>query len=83
LRVNGLQASAYTPLLLDLHEVARKGVLTGEVVEAAATDDVDGGNGVEVEEGAPSLAPRYTQAPRTLGKAFPATRTTDGGAHWW
>jgi hypothetical protein len=57
LRVNGLQASAYMPLHLDLHEVARKGVLTGEAVGAAATDDADGGNGVELEEGAPSLAP--------------------------
>jgi hypothetical protein len=41
LRVNGLQALAYTPLHLDLHEVARKGVLTDEVVRAAATDGVD------------------------------------------
>jgi hypothetical protein len=56
LRVNGLQASAYTPLYLDLHEVVRKGVLIGEVVRAVATDGIDDGNGVEVEEGAPSLA---------------------------
>jgi hypothetical protein len=55
--VNGLQASTYMLLNLDLHEVARKGVLTGEAVGAVATDGVDGGNSVVVEEGAPSLAP--------------------------
>jgi hypothetical protein len=57
LMVNGLQASTYMLLNLDLHEVARKGVLTGEAVGAVATDGVDGGNSVVVEEGAPSLAP--------------------------
>jgi hypothetical protein len=56
LRVNGLQASPYTPLHLNLHEVAGKGVLTGEAVGAAATDGIDGGNGTHVGEGAPSPA---------------------------
>jgi hypothetical protein len=56
LRVNELQASDYTLLHLDLHKVAKKGVLTGKAVGAVATDDVDGGNGIEVEEGAPSPA---------------------------
>jgi hypothetical protein len=55
LRVNELQASVYMLLHLDLHEMARKGVLTGEAVWAVATDDVDSGNGFQVNEGAPSL----------------------------
>jgi hypothetical protein len=42
-------------LHLDLHEMAREGVLTGEAVWAVATDDVDSGNGFQVNEGAPSL----------------------------
>jgi pyruvate carboxylase len=57
MRVNRLQASACMPLHLDVHKVAGKGVLTGEAVGAAATDSVDGGNGVELEEATPSLAP--------------------------
>jgi pyruvate carboxylase len=57
MRVNRLQASACMPLHLDVHKVAGKGVLTGEAVGAAATDNVDGGNGVELEEATPSLAP--------------------------
>jgi hypothetical protein len=56
LRVNELQASDYTLLHLDLHKVAKKGVLTGKAVGAVATDDADGGNDIEVEEGAPSPA---------------------------
>jgi hypothetical protein len=56
LRVNGLHSSAYTPLHLDLHEVVEKGVLPGEAVGVAATDGVNGGNGSQVGEGAPSLA---------------------------
>jgi hypothetical protein len=36
--------------------VAKKGVLTDEVVKVAATDSIDGGNGSLVEEGAPCLA---------------------------
>jgi hypothetical protein len=44
------------PLHLDLHEVVEKGVLTGEAVGVAATDGVNGGNGSQVGEGAPSLA---------------------------
>jgi hypothetical protein len=54
--VNGLQASAYMPLHLDLHKVAGKGVLTGEAVRVAATYGVDDGNSFHVEEGAPSFA---------------------------
>jgi hypothetical protein len=56
LRVNKLHTSAYTPLHLDLHEVTGKGVLTGEVVRAAATDGIDCGNGFHVDECAPSTA---------------------------
>jgi hypothetical protein len=56
LRVNRLQGSAYTPLHLDLHEMARKGVLTGEAVGAAEIDGVDDGNGSQVDESAPSPA---------------------------
>jgi hypothetical protein len=40
LRGNGLQASAYMPLHLDLHEATGKGALTGEVLVAAGEDDV-------------------------------------------
>jgi hypothetical protein len=54
LRVSGLEPLAYTPLHLDLHEVARKGVLTGEAVGAAPIDDIIGGNSSQVGEGAPS-----------------------------
>jgi hypothetical protein len=56
MRVNELQTSDYTLLHLDLHEVARNGVLTNEEVGATATDDIDDGNNIEVEEGAPSPA---------------------------
>jgi hypothetical protein len=77
LRVNKLQASAYTLLYLDLHEVVEKGVLTSEAVGAAATDGVDGGNGCQVGEGAPSC----TRAPRTLGKVLPVMRSKEVGAH--
>jgi hypothetical protein len=44
-------------LHLDLHEVARKVMLTDEAVGVPATDDIDGRNDVDVEESAPRLAP--------------------------
>jgi hypothetical protein len=40
LRGNGLQASVYTPLHLDLHEVTGKGALTGEVLMVAGEDNI-------------------------------------------
>jgi hypothetical protein len=48
--------SGYQPLHGDLEEVAIKGVLTSEVVGAAATDGVEGGNSSQAGEGAPSSA---------------------------
>jgi hypothetical protein len=44
------------PLHLDLHEVARKGVLTDEAVGAMASDGIDGGDSSQVHECAPSPA---------------------------
>jgi hypothetical protein len=39
-----------------LEEAAGEGMLASEVVRATATDDVEGGNGSQVSEGAPGPA---------------------------
>jgi hypothetical protein len=48
--------SSYKPQDRDLEKVAGERVLTGEVVRAAATNGIEGGNGFQVGEGAPSTA---------------------------
>jgi hypothetical protein len=45
------------PLQQTLHKMAGKEALTGEVVRAAATNGVNGGNGVQAEEYLPSSVP--------------------------
>jgi hypothetical protein len=57
LRLDLLHKSLYEPRQQDLDEVAGSVVLTSEVVEAAAADDVEGGKNSKVGEGAPSSAP--------------------------
>jgi hypothetical protein len=69
LRGNGLQASAYTPLQLDLHEVPRKGALTGVVLRAAG------------EDGTRACFLSCTGPRRMLGNTRPMMRTRVGGAH--
>jgi hypothetical protein len=54
LYLDHLHSSGYKLQHRDLEKVAGERVLTGEVVGAAATDDVEGGNDFQVREGAPS-----------------------------
>jgi hypothetical protein len=69
------------PLHLDLHEVAEKGVLTGEAVGRRQPT-------ASMVEMAPKSVkvllarlPNCTRAPRTLVKALPMMRSNGEGAH--
>jgi hypothetical protein len=56
MRGNDLYVKAFMPLYHKMHRTAENRGITGEGVRAAATDGVNGVNGFQVNEGAPSLA---------------------------
>jgi hypothetical protein len=62
--------------------VAEKGVLTGEAVGAAATDDVEGGNDFKVGEDAPSLPSELHTSVANIRQLLTSDEKHEMRAHW-
>jgi hypothetical protein len=80
-RGNGPQASAIMPLYDDLGGEGSNGVLTRGADGMVEEDGVNGETSLQWKMVLQNRPPSCARGPSTLGTTWPATRSTEGGAH--